>query len=231
MKKLFLFIGVIMSCLLFSCKKDSTPPPPPLKIDSLAIPFSIGTWWKYQRFDSSVGQSPSQFDSSIELITVIGKGKLPYLTYWGTPESIILEVKNLTSGTVETNYASYFDTSFNILDSNGNLNLALKVPQMETQIPMGNYVPWSYFDINYYSVYNNITVPVFNKIFNGCTFTEVEGYRFTTSVQYFDYHSIIYLKPEIGFVYWSTQSEHIRVNPGLNHHWYVRKIIDYHIAQ
>lgn len=146
MKNLFLFIGVILSFLFYSCKKDSTPTPtPPPPIDSLPIPITIGTWWNYQRIDSvdlplyaGSNYNPIHYiDTSIEIITVIGKAPYEDLANnISKVESILMQVQNLTKGTLDTIYAFYFNpdtynTYFMIQSNKDNLNLLIKIPLVE----------------------------------------------------------------------------------------------------
>ncbi|MEI8075349.1 MAG: hypothetical protein WCH78_11425 [Bacteroidota bacterium] len=238
-------------CFLFSCKKEIAPPPPPPTIDSfllhpppvldsLPLPLTTGTWWKYQRLDSSVGYLTPHFDSSIELISVIGK--TPYVIpvvnntnniiryRYDTVFAFMLEVKNLTKGTLDTNYAVYYDSSFNVykMKNTDNLYLTLRLPQFETKLASGSIIILPFYVLNIYTVVKSAVVSVNNKVFNGCIYTEVSGTHFYSSVDTWVYHSTTFLKPAIGFVYWSFQSEYHSQYPS-NNNWSVRRLIDYHV--
>jgi hypothetical protein len=221
MKKLFLFIGVIMLCLLFSCKKDSPPPP------SFPITLSIGTWWKYQRNDSSLnvgsknGPYIKNIDSSIELITVIGKS--PFIDIYqnnSTVESYILEVKNQTKGTLDTIHAFYDSTAFYIVPNKDSFELNFKLPLVEgtRQNPNGGNVNQN----------KNASVYVLNKTFDSCYYNE---YSYSAGGN----NSVgiglkTYLKPNVGFVYWEyIYSLYSHYGWG-DTRWYYRRLIDYHIA-
>jgi hypothetical protein len=255
MKKLFLFIGVIMLCIIFSCKKDSPPPPPPQPVDSfllhpppvldsLPIPLTIGTWWKYQRIDSSTSYfnqcycvPPVSIDSCIELITVIGKttivdtvqeNRIFFRNRFDTIESFMLEVKNLTNATLDTIHAFYYNAQFFIKPNKDIFRLIMHLPIAEgtqivkTPMPYPNYLD----SIN---VIKNSSVNVLNQKFDNCIYYS-EFYSLYTGANSYGNHLTTYLKPGIGFVYWEY------FNGSGNHYgfeddsWYYRRLIDYHIA-
>jgi hypothetical protein len=253
MKKQLLFIGVILSCLFFSCKKDSTPspPPPPPPIDSfllhpppvhdsLSIPLTTGTWWKYQRIDSIFTPSfppfPSKYiyDSSIEQITVIGKTSIvesatsytPSLrTRYDTVQSIMLEVKNLTKGTVDTLHAFYYINYFFISPANPNFfDISIKVPLVEG-ISVG-FQPISLMRDNI-KVNTNTVYTAFNKTFDGCYYTE--DFSSTCCSEYINHNVTTYLKPNVGFVYWSVEHSDFSHYGFGTINWGYRRLIDYHI--
>jgi hypothetical protein len=248
MKKLFLFSGVIISCLLFSCKKDTSssqtppppPPPPPIDsfllhppsvLDSLPIPFTTGSWWKYHRVDSSLGGNPvccvlKMIDSSIELLTVIGKAPFVVAAYeiknniinrtrYDTVNAFMLEMKNLTKGTLDTIYSFYYYSSLRIF------NFSITVPIIEGTKKY--YSPYESTNI----LLQNTSVNVFDKTFVNCIYNESSysaGWPSGTNEI-----KNIFLKPGIGCVYSRTEegkySQYERASK-----WYVRRILDYYIA-
>ncbi len=258
MKKLLLFIGVIILCLLFSCKKDSissqTPPPPPpppfvdsfllhppLVLDSLPISFTTGTWWKYQRNDSARGTPPGfpiccvlyNIDSSIELLTVIGQ--VPYIvtvneiknniitrTRYDTVNAFMLEVKNLTKGTLDTNYAYYYNSSFNLQGKNEFSNY-IHVPIIE-----GTQNISLVSGVETYIVKRGESITILNNSFDNCIYNEFSwwsGWPDRTSES-----KKSYLKPGVGFVDWEFLHDDLNHYSGSNTNWDIRKLIDYHIA-
>jgi hypothetical protein len=221
MKKLFLFIGVIIWCLNFSCKKDSPPPLP-----TLPIPLTIGTWWKYQRIDSSEHRSGfgtyiKDIDSSIELISVIGKS--PFKDIYqnnSTVESFMLEVKNLTKGTLDTIHAFYDSTAFYIVPNKDSFELNFNLPLLEgtRQNTNGGRIYQN----------KNASVYLLNKTFDSCYYNE---YSYSAGGNYNVGIGLkTYLKPNVGFVYWEyIYSLYSHYGFG-DTRWYYRRLIDYHIV-
>ena len=249
-----------MLCLLFSCKKDNPPPPPPPPppidsfllhpppvLDSLPIPLTIGTWWKYQRNDSSYNypcyncveynytNNYTKRDSSIELVTVIGKTTIvdsaqetisPWRKRYDTVESFMLEVKNLTKGTLDTIHAYYYNAQFIIKSNKDFFELFIHVPISE-----GTHIGKIPNDTNTDSlnVIKNTSVIVLNQIFDNCI------YYYDISVPIFGAymygnHLTTYLKPGVGFVYWEYYSGSSNHYGFIDDNWYYRRLIDYHIA-
>ena len=223
MKKLFLFIGVIILCLLFSCKKDSSQP------STIPIPFTKGTWWKYQRIQKletynnpcSGCNNTSSSDSSIELITVIGKS--PFFDSI-TVEAFVLEVKNLTKGTLDTIHAYYRNDFFYMWPIKDEFGLMIYMPLFEGY---SSTIPnQSSHDVAY--VINNISINVFNQNFDNCI-----NYFNSNSSFYGAYSSSMkintYLKSGIGFVYWEKSNSYTWHYGNGNSGSYYRRLIDYHI--
>ena len=252
MKKLFLFVGVILWCLIYSCKKDNPPPPPPPPIDSfllhpppvldsLPIPLTIGTWWKYQRIDSSIDYSNSclvcgisSSVSSTELITVIGKTSIvdsaqetisPWRKRYDTVESFVLEVKNLTKGTLDTSHAYYYNASFYMRPNKDGFGLNIYMPFFE-----GN----SYVIPNQPSPYtayvnNNISITVLNQNFDSCiNYYNSYGHFYGAYGESSEIKT--YLKPGVGFVDWAIYYSYTSHYGNGKSSWYSRKLLDYHIA-
>ena len=251
MKKLFLFIGVIIWVLLFSCKKDSPPPPPPPPIDSfllhpppvtdsLPIPLTIGTWWKYQRVDSSNSYGPFGYnwknnDSSIELITVIGKTPFVDVYYefinnierkrYDTVNAFMLEVKNLTKGTLDTIHAFYNNAFFYIIPNTDTFYLYKQVQPLEGTLQYYiHHIPIS----GNTKVVNNSSVSVLNMIFDNCIYT-VDTFSYNAGNRGNGTTLKNYLKPSVGFVYWEYV-DYWYYYYDTNTRWYYRRLIDYHIA-
>lgn len=234
MKKPILFIGVSLIIFLFSCKKESPSntidpindiAPTSPKWDSLPFPLTTGTWWKYQRYDSSLttttGLYSAKYDSSVELITVVGKTALEKLN---NQDAILLTVKNITKGTLDTNYAFYRNAHFTIKSSKlGTTYVNLTLPQVE-----GSF---KYYDTSatYSSLYvkKDTTVWIKNLPFNNCIYTNEYEYWGWPNV--FVFKSIDFMKPNLGFVYWDMQSEQKSHYVNSNT-WTVRKLLDYYIA-
>ena len=253
MKKLFLFIGVIILCFLFACKKDNPPspppPPPPIDsfllhpppvLDSLPIPLTIGTWWKYQRIDSSFSD-PCYFncgtshDSSTELISVIGKTPIvdsavdthsPLRTRYDTVESFLLEVKNLTKGTLDTVHAYYYNASFFIKPHKDAFNMFIYLPILEGKI-VAKVDPSATWDST--SVIKNLSVNVLNQNFDNCIYYNYNNYYFAGSYAE-QYYLKMYLKPGIGFVDWEYFDYWVSHYGNNTYGFYNRKLIDYYIA-
>ena len=237
MKKHFFFTGAIVSCLLFSCNKNGGTPKP--TIDSLSIPLNIGTWWKYQRNDTSRGADGSRpvccsllfIDSSIEQITVIGKTQ--YIdTIADITNSIIrfdkvnafmLDVKNLTKGTVDTNYFFYNNDTFKIKGKT--YSFAIKLPLVDGQ--QYNFGPNVFEET--YIVKKDTSMIVLNNRFDHSIF-----YEYVSSIGSPDKDTkgkCIFLNPNVGFVYWKVSYGHINHYNGSNDIWFDRKLIDYHLVQ
>ena len=233
MKKFYLIIGVVFCCILFSCKKESTtsttdpiidPVPTIPKWDSLPFPLTKGTWWKYQRYDSSltttVGLYSAKYDSSIELITVIGLTKIAALN---NQDAVLLEIKNLTKGTLDSNYAYYYNARFTIKSAN------LFTKYVNLRLPQKNGL-LMYYDtsVQYSSLYVNTdtSVVVKNTVYNNCVYTNEFEYWNWPNI--FVFQSIDLMKPKLGFVYWYMQSEQ-KSHYVSSNTWAVRKLLDYNI--
>lgn len=220
--------------MIFSCKKDAnhttTDPiidsvPTSPKWDSLPFPLTTGTWWKYQRYDSLLvttsGLYTAKFDSSIELITVMGKTTLEKLN---NQEAFFLTVKNLTKGTLDTNYAYYSNAHFTIKSSkSGTTFVNLTLPQVEGRFP--------YYDktATYSALYvkKDTAVVLRNVKYDNCIYTNddvLSGWPNS-----YVYQSIDFMKPNLGFVYWYMQSEQ-KSHYVSGNTWTVRKILDFYIA-
>lgn len=243
-----------MLCLLFSCKKDSNssqPPPPvvdsfllhpPPVTDSLPIPLTIGTWWEYQRIDSMGDYSSislwklQQPDSSIEQITVIGKNsivesvtnKTDYRTRYDTIGTYLLELKNLTKGTLDTLNAFYYLKYFYFIPKNSDFfDISIKVPFIEGK--SGGFQPILIMGDSI-KVISNTSFNVFNKIYDGCYYTEDFLFNGGGGGALINHNVTTYLKPKVGFVYWSVVHEfHSHYGYG-SKNWGYRRLIDYHIA-
>jgi hypothetical protein len=104
----------------FSCSKsDSTNPsgptinsPSPIP-DGLSFPVTQGSYWEYQRIDSFTTNYVynvtmnlyTKADTSRELITLVGDDLVSSID--PTKRVLFLEVKNLTNGSIDTNYVLY----------------------------------------------------------------------------------------------------------------------------
>jgi len=149
---------------IFSCTKNtdkqqvsgSTKP-----IDSLAIPLRTGTWWKYQRNDSSQGTDANHpvccilkfKEESFELVTVLNQTQYLDTSFdaitnsvrYDKVNSIMLEVKNTTKGTVDTNFLFYNNDTLKI--KGRFYTYAIKVPMIDGQkYKFGDY---AYTESNY----------------------------------------------------------------------------------
>ena len=257
MKKLF-FFGVFMNCLLFSCKKDNSnsqtpPPPPPIDsfllhpppvLDSIQFPLTIGTWWKYQRIDSSftvlINYGLHQTDSSTEIISVIGKTpyiiaveefkNLKFRYRYDTLVSFILEINNTTKGTLDTNYVMYYNSSFNIFPNkktNPQLPyMSIMTPQLEGEKFIYGGLYYKYYISN--AVLKDSTVSVLGKQYSSCIYTGIHGA--TDNVNGWSNSSTCFLKQGIGFVNWKIALNLFSHYGSNSEFWYYRRLIDYHIA-
>jgi hypothetical protein len=177
--------------------------PPPV-LDSLPIPFTTGSWWKYQRLDSSLGGNPvccvlKMIDSSIELITVIGKAPYVVTAYeiknniinrsrYDTVNAFMLEMKNLTKGTLDTIYSYFYNSALSIF------NFSIIVPIVEGT---KKYYYSSFESTDF--VMKNVSVNVFDKTFDNCIYNE-ESFSGGSPIRDYGIKNI-YLKTSIGCVY------------------------------
>lgn len=242
MKMSLPILTLLLIFILSSCSKNApitsqgndTPPKDSLpKIDSLPFPLTIGTWWKYKRNDTTISTgnpySPPKIDSSIEIITVVGKTKLT-----DSVQAALLQVKNLTTGKTDTSFAFYYRSNF-IVSQYKSTDLSsyakayfLRAFDMRFRLPL---VDGTYKIMGYDSIYikKDTTVAVLNKQFQHCLFTyESFDYFQGAFKEYFA--SASFIGNNIGFLYW-------RALYGYKSHygyggdsWYVRRIMDYYIA-
>ena len=228
-----------MWVLLFSCKKDNTPTSTSPNIDSLPIPFKNRNWWKYQRIDSVFAPPYAgstngwhSRDSSIELITVIGKAQYVDVAIIMPPvESIVLEVKNLTQGTLDTIHTFYinpnYDNAYFMIRSKDTFNLPIKIPLVEGTKRI--IKPGTGFDFDDFTFYKNASVTVLNKTFDSCNYTEDYQYYYGLHRQN-GYRVKTYFKANIGFVYWEVNDDWGFDNVYINYTKFkYRRLIDYHI--
>jgi hypothetical protein len=253
MKKLFLFIGVILLCLLFSCVKFSSsttnpPPPPPVidsfllhpppVLDSLPFPLTVGSWWKYQINDSTSGTGPGfsqccallSFDSSIEITTIIGKA--PYVI-------TVNEIKNniITRTRYDTVNAFLLEEknlTKGIIDTNYAYyyNAFFRFSNFSIKVPLVEGSKITYGDNSFSSDYllkKDTSIIVMNKNFDHCILKE---YSYSYSIRGgFGASQTIFLKPDIGFVYMKDSKYQNAYNtPSTQTQWGVMRLKDYHIA-
>jgi hypothetical protein len=116
------FFIAVLAIAMFGCKKDHnpapnpnpnptpTPTPSPSASVQLSFPTTVGTWWKYERIDTTKTISTSLItkDTSEELITIVGKTSLPN----GPSEVITLKIQNLKTGNLDTNYMELTTSKF-----------------------------------------------------------------------------------------------------------------------
>jgi hypothetical protein len=143
-------------------------------------------------------------------------------TRYDTVSAYMLEVKNLTKGTLDTNYASYYNSYFGI-SPYGSIGISIKVPLIEgTQYGSNAY--WEVITVN-----KDTSVNVLNKIFNNCIhYHDFYSIGLPDSK---DYYQNIYLKPGVGIVHWEREfQQNCRACWGPNYQFFTRRLIDYHIA-
>jgi hypothetical protein len=189
-----------------------------------------------------VNRGLHQTDSTTELITVIGKtpyfnvvydlSKIPYRVRYDTVNAFMLEVKNLTKGTLDTNYAEYYNSTFSIF-SYKTLGgpypyFTLMLPQVDGGKGYGDgFVP--FYNFYYYNyVKKDTAVSVFDNLISSCNYTYSSGADNNINALINITNS--FLKPKVGFVQWKiylNQSSHYGET---NTYWYYRRLIDYHIA-
>jgi len=254
MRKIFLLVVAMISYVLFSCKKenitntlslnprivriDSFLLHPTPVLDSLPIPFTTGTWWKYQRNDSATGTGPGfticctliSFDSSIEQLTVIGKAQYVFKvneiknnlitrTRFDTVSAFSLELKNLTKGTIDTDYAIYYNASFLITDKF--FNFSINLPVVEGI----KYGDKGFFEENI--IKKDTSIIVSNRNFENCIFSYYYAWWGTPDrISHINYNLF---KPTVGIVYCKYIDDNFNHYAGSNISWHIRKIIDYHI--
>ena len=226
MKKLFLLAGVILCCMQFSCKKESANN---AQIETLPIPLTTGTWWKYQRIDSTIIGTYSgntiRTDSSIELITVIGKAPFSNAYYnINTVDAYLLQVKNITKGSVDTIHAFYDSTAFYIVPNKDScyLNSTISLIDGKTQNVYSHF-PYKGFG----NVLNNVSISFLGKQFDHCIYNYdalVGGGNF-----HINRYLKTYLKPSVGYVYWEYKYEWYYYNDMILKCYY-RRLLDFSIA-
>ena len=159
-------------------------------------------------------------DSSIEIITVIGKRKIT-----DSVEATILEVKNLTKSRIDSNYVFYYRANFIVTEKYpANINFYAKSNylypgDMRFRFPLIEG-PWQKKDT---------TAIVLNKPFPNCRYTYEYRYDFQGANAY-SYTSESFLQNNVGFVFWKTGSSSSSHYGSHSEHWFVRRIMDYYIA-
>ena len=229
MKKLLLFLGVGFSIIFIACKKENASNQNTDTIQSLPIPLTTGTWWKYQRVDSIFTPGYYQsttLDTSIETITVIGKGPFTEVNFnINRSESFLLEVRNITKNRLDTIHAFYDSSSFYIVPHKDTFFLFNNIPLIEGASKNAyNYYP----RLGFSQVNKNMTVSLFNKTYDNCIF------YFDSLDQFAGNRGIghelkTYLKPCLGFVDWKYKEFGYYDGP-LVTRTYRRRLMDYYIA-
>lgn len=208
------------------------------KIDSIPFPLKVGTWWKYKRADTTgynIYAYPTNVylkitvDSSIEIITVVGKTSLT-----DSVEAALLQVKNLTSGKTDTSYAFYYLSNFIVSEnrptdiSSYAVNYYLKKNDMRFRLPLRE---GAYRIAPSDTIYlkKDTTATVLNRKFPPSIFTFERLYDFQ-GANSFQYGSDSFWGNNIGFLYWRAS---FKSHSHYGYHtdtWYVRRIMDYYIA-
>ena len=246
MKLAFLFLGFLF--FLSSCSKDEAGlPTQPSSTNTflperLPFPLTVGTWWKYKRADTTGSERnffsliyPPIIDSSIEIITVIGKTKLT-----DSVDAAILETKNITKNKLDTAYAFYYRSNF-IVTSKYPVNINsyadnqyLNTYDMRFRLPLNDGKTIVPSNSQYNPVYDSLyikkdtTAVVLNKFFANSTYTFEYTYSYGAFAQI--HISDSFFKNNLGFVLWKAS-----YNRGSHYgndapSWYVRRMVDYYIA-
>lgn len=229
MKKLLLFLGVFISIIFIACKKENGSNPNTDTIQTLPIPLTIGTWWKYQRIDTTIigtyAGNTILTDSSIELITVIGKGLFSNLYYnINNVDAFLLQVKNITKGSIDTIHAFYDSSAFYIVPTKDSfyLNSCISLIDGKTQ-NIYSHFPYKGFG----NVQKNVSISLLNKQFDNCI------YNYDALIGGGNFHinrSLkTYLKPSVGYIYWEYKCEWYYYYDNILKYYY-RRLLDYSIA-
>jgi hypothetical protein len=255
MKNLFLFIGVILYCLFFSCKKDSTstqiqaPPPPPVVdsfllhpppvLDSLPISFTAGSWWKYQRIDSGFGTDQyhsiccvSHYDSTIELITAIGNTIHVDSVFDNSkiPFRKRYDTVNAFMLEVKNLTNGNVDTNY-VFYYNAFFIIYAKIGfNILIKVPLvsGTQVIGIPNGYHSYFVDKNSWITVLDKLFDNCIQCK-DDFKSGWPYQTFGSNNF-YLKQSVGIVYWENLTGHGDQYSGTSSSWGFRRLIDSHIA-
>ena len=242
MKNSLPIITIILICVLSSCTKNALLTDTNISFpqkDSLPFPLTVGTWWKYQRLDTSWIETggPQRsyfiFDSSYEMITVTGKTKLS-----DSVQAAILQVKNLTSGKTDTSYAFYYRSNFIVSQikltdlSPYAKDYFIGAYDMRFRLPLtdGLYSFLPYATTVY--IKKDTLITVLNKQFLHTVFTHEFFPNYIGSLVFYIFlGSDSFLGNNIGFLYWRASHDYGRVAYGKStKHWFVRRIMDYYIA-
>ena len=240
MKNSLPILTIILICVLLSCTKNAPLTDTNIsfpKKDSLPFPLTVGTWWKYQRLDTSwidmggaLGAYPI-FDSSYEMITVTGKTKLS-----DSVQAAILQVKNLTSGKTDTSYAFYYRSNFIVSQikltdlSPYAKDYFIGAYDMRFRLPLTDSL-YSFFPYETVYIKKDTLITVLNKQFLHTVFTHEfypDLYGGLSSSNFLGSDS--FLGNNIGFLYWRAYYSHGNHNGLYTEHWFVRRIMDYYIA-
>jgi hypothetical protein len=145
-------------------------------------------------------------------------------TRYDTVNAFMLELKNLTKGRVDTNFAFYYNAHFVIKSARLDTTFVnLKLPQSEGKFPYYD----NYYEYSELYVKKDTAITVNNIIQDNCTYTY--DYTLKGWPNSFIYKSKTFMKPNVGFIFWymqSNQTDHyVKIDV-----WSVRRLIDYHIA-
>lgn len=229
MKKLLLFFGVSFCIIFIACKKENGSNPNTDTIQTLPIPLTTGTWWKYQRVDSTFNPGYFQsttMDTSIEIITVIGKAAFTEANYgFNRSESFLLEVRNITKKSLDTIHAFYDSSTFYIVPHKDTFFLFSNMPLMEgVSKNVYNFYP----KMGFGQVNKNVTVSLFNKTYDNCIFYFDSLDQFSGNRGY-GHELKTYLKPGVGYVDWKYKEFGFYYG-ALATRTYRRRLMDYYIA-
>jgi hypothetical protein len=136
----------------------------------------------------------------------------------------MLEVKNLTKGTLDTIHAFYYNSSFFIEPHIDAFRLYIKVPIIEGAY-LNTNPNYPYQKTN---AIKNLSVSILNKIFDNCIY--FEDLSESGGSEYIVHQIKTYIQPGLGIVDWEYYDLWASHYGYGDKGWYYRRLIDFHIA-
>lgn len=227
---------LLCGCVIFgSCSKTNPSPDPGsggttvVVPDGLQFPLKIGSFWKYQRIDTIISYHTAtpviKTDTSFETITIIGDTLL--IAIDATSRLTVLQIKNTTKNTTDTNYISVTANRFSLYGHQFTITsrayndpipgfkgpdesklwvmyVSFSLPVAASSITMDSMRKKSPLGLDTVFIKKDSTLSVLNTVFLNCVYADRESY--TTSFAPSgagggSYSHQSFIKPNAGFVF------------------------------
>jgi len=258
---------LLCGCVVFaSCSKPNPLPDTTgsggttVMPDGLQFPLKTGSWWKYQRIDTilsyHIATPVIKTDTSLETITVIGDTLLTDID--PTNRLTVLEIKNTTKNTTDTNYISVTATRFSLYGHQFSITsssysdplpffkgpdeyrswiryVSFSLPVATSSITMDSMRKKSPLFMDTVFIKKDTTLSVLNTSFVNCIYVYRDSYSTSFAPSgvgggYYSHQSFI--KPNAGFVFVKQEpmvSSGIVYNTYSLATWFTRRLVSFSI--